>query len=100
MSALQSMNSSTRSISNPLTDHADLRLAQRNLSHADLDYCCRYGIELHRRGECHVVLRRCDIPKEDLARPEIARLEGTLIVFALDGWIKTIFRDRRAPGKA
>ncbi|MEZ4499128.1 MAG: hypothetical protein R2839_03485 [Thermomicrobiales bacterium] len=45
------------------------------------------------------MLRRRDIPLEDQLDNEIARLDGTVLVIATDGWIKTVYRDPMATRK-
>lgn len=80
-----------------LMPHARLRMAQRNLSLPDLQYGHDYGTPFHREGDCHLVLRACDIPRRDRGFPAIARLEGLVLVIAPDGWIKTVYRNPTAP---
>ena len=48
-----------------LSTHTRLRMAQRGLSEADVNYVCEYGQTVQRAGAQHIVLRQADIPSAD-----------------------------------
>lgn len=60
------------------TDHAWLRMAQRNLPSADVGFVLTHGEEYWRAGALHVVLRYKDIPIPD--RRRFGRLDGTVVL--------------------
>jgi hypothetical protein len=83
-----------------LTNHARLRMAQRNVSGADISYIIRYGEEVHRAGAVLVTLRQRDIPKEERPNPILTRLEGVTVVLSRDeSIILTVWRNRRQGSK-
>jgi len=63
-----------------LSDHAVLRMAQRNLSLSDVNYVICNGRKLRRAGVTHHFLGKRDIPEADVCNSEITRLEGTTIL--------------------
>ena len=74
--------------------HALTRCAQRGLNCQDVLYVLQHGKRLFRRGAIHVYLRRKDIPEPEQKR--FGRLEGTLVVLALDRQtVITVYRNRR-----
>jgi hypothetical protein len=79
-----------------LTAHARKRGAQRNLSAENLRYILAFGREYQRTGVTFVVLRRCDIPREDLRDPKVARLAGAIALVSADGAIITVYRNAEA----
>ena len=79
-----------------MTGHARRRAAQRNLAQDAVRYVMTYGRECHRTGVTFVVLRRRDIPREDLRLPWVARLEGSVALVASDGAVITLYRNLSA----
>jgi hypothetical protein len=79
-----------------LTGHARQRAAQRNLALDAVRYVITYGREYHRTGVTFFVLRRRDIPREDLRLPWVARLEGAVALVARDGVVITLYRNPAA----
>ena len=79
-----------------LTGHARQRAAQRNLALDAVRYVITYGREFHRTGVTFFVLRRRDIPREDLRLPWVARLEGAVALVARDGAVITLYRNPAA----
>jgi hypothetical protein len=84
-----------------LSDHAVLRMAQRNLSLSDVNYVICNGRKLRRAGVTHHFLGKKDIPDADVCNSEITRLEGaTILSDFLDpkGGLKiiTLYRNRSA----
>jgi hypothetical protein len=78
-----------------LSDHAELRMAQRNVSWHDVQFVLQYGQRYRKTGIIHVFLGARDIP-HDLHR-EYARLEGTTILVNQDtDTIITVYRDRES----
>ena len=83
-----------------LTQHAVLRMAQRNISLADLEYVLEHGERVHTTGVTIYILRKIDIPQNDRKKAEITRLEGTVVLtgFSEDGNLQviTVYRNKRA----
>jgi hypothetical protein len=79
-----------------LTEHARLRGAQRNLPLDAVRYIMTYGREYRRTGVTFFVLRRRDIPREDLRLPWVARLEGAVALVAGEGVVITLYRNTTA----
>jgi hypothetical protein len=79
-----------------VTDHARLRMEQRNLSAEDIAFILQHGSCLHRAGAIFYFLRRCDIPDDKQALDKYARLEGGTVVTSTHApVIVTIYRNRR-----
>lgn len=64
-----------------ISTHARQRLAQRNLSLADVDYVCAHGKRIRNGHAIFVCLTRRDIPDEHLQHARAIQLEGTVLVF-------------------
>ena len=83
-----------------LSQHAVLRMAQRNISLHDLEYVLEHGGRVHKTGVEFYILRKRDIPQDDRKRSEIMRLEGTVVLtsFMEDGnpEIITMYRNKGA----
>ncbi len=79
-----------------LTGHARQRCARRNLPLDAVRYVMTYGREYHRTGVIFYVLRRRDIPPEDLRLAWVARLEGAVALVAGDGVVITLYRNPTA----
>ncbi|MFM9107613.1 MAG: DUF4258 domain-containing protein [Chloroflexota bacterium] len=81
-----------------VSSHAGERLAQRNLSEADVRYVFVHGRRHHSGHAVFVHLGKRDIPREDLRNDRIRRLEGTVLV--LDPFsgehLTTAYRNRRS----
>ena len=86
----------TRSI-DVISDHAGLRLAQRNLSPFDVEYVLSHGRRIWAGHALFVVLGRRDIPHDDLRIDRRRRLEGTVLVLdATTGrHLTTAYRNKR-----
>ena len=78
----------------PLSEHAHLRLAQRNFSAEDLAVVLRLGVELHRAGAEWYVLRRCDLRRSELQNDTFERLVGVVVCLE-HGVIRTVYRNDR-----
>jgi hypothetical protein len=78
------------------TEHAHKRCAQRNLDAEALELVRRYGRRLHRTGAVFYFLGRRDLPEELLRDDRYARLEGTTLLFSLEGELITAYRNREA----
>jgi hypothetical protein len=77
------------------THHARLRMAQRNVSLAQIWFILGHGHRCHRAGVVLVHLRRKDIPADDLANSQISCLEGTTVVLNRKGTaVMTVWRNR------
>jgi len=83
-----------------LTQHAVLRMAQRNISLGDLEYVLDHGERVYKTGVTIYVLRKRDIPQNDHKKSEITRLEGTVVLtgFSQDGNLEiiTLYRNKSA----
>ena len=83
-----------------LSQHAILRMAQRNISLGDLAYVLEHGERVHKTGVAIYILRKRDIPQSDRKSSEVTRLEGTVVLtsFSEDGNLKiiTLYRNRFA----
>ena len=77
------------------TQHAQLRMAQRNLSLDDISFVITYGTPSRRAGALHIVLRDKDIPRSESRT--FARLEGTVVLLDdTETVVETAYRgDRR-----
>ena len=77
------------------TLHAKRRMAQRNVSLAQIWFILGHGHRCHRAGVVLVHLRRKDIPADDLANSQIACLEGATVVLNRKGTaVMTVWRNR------
>jgi hypothetical protein len=81
--------------------HAARRLAQRNLSTADVGYVASHGRAHYAAHALFIHLGLRDIPQEDLRVDRIRRLEGTVLVLdPTDGRVlATAYRNRRSGSK-
>ena len=74
---------------------AEIRMQQRAVSNADVEYVCRYARVLFRARRVFFVLRQKDIPPEDLKF--MARLNGTVVLLdRRERIVITVFRDQDA----
>ncbi len=79
-----------------MTNHARLRMAQRNISERQLSFIMEHGKEIHCAGARLVHLRRKDIPRQLRKIDEIRRLEGVTVVLSRESsTIMTVWRNRR-----
>ena len=76
-----------------ISNHAKLRLAQRNLNEEDLAFILRYGQEIHRTGASFFFLGERDIPDKFVRRQ--SRLVGSTVVVDERG-IVTVYRNKHA----
>jgi hypothetical protein len=83
-----------------LSQHAILRMAQRNISLCDLEYVLEHGERVHRTGAAIYILRKRDIPRSDRKKSEVTRLEGTVVLtsFSKEGNLEiiTLYRNKSA----
>lgn len=78
------------------TDHAEKRMAQRNLSLDDVLFTMQHGKIFHRAGALIVYLRAKDIPKHSRRNEKIRKLEGTTVILSREEpSILTVYRNRR-----
>ena len=79
------------------TNHAELRMAQRNVSEFELEFVLDHGHRYYHDGWVHYVLRGCDIP--ECLWHEFCRLEGTTVIFCPQSRkIITVYRDHQWRG--
>lgn len=81
-----------------ISQHADRRLAQRNLNLEDVRYVLQHGRVYHAGHARIVYLGRRDIPREDMRNDRWRRLEGTSLVFDAESGehLTTVYRNRRS----
>ena len=81
-----------------ITDHAQLRMSQRNCSLLDIEYVLTHGTRHHAAGVTHFFLGRKDIPAQDKKVARFSKLEGTVVIadFSKDGdlIVITVYRNR------
>ena len=78
------------------TLHAKRRMAQRNLSLADIHFVLQHGQRHHRAGAIFFFLRGRDILKDRQMNQEYSRLEGTVVVLSRErSRILTVYRNRK-----
>ncbi len=80
-----------------ISAHADLRLAQRNLSQDDVRYVFTHGRLYHTGKAQFVHLGLRDIPSDDRRIGRLRRLEGTVLVLdpSSGQHLTTAYRNRR-----
>lgn len=79
----------------PLTIHARMRMAQRNISRKELEFVVRFGTRQYGAGAIHYHLRKKDIPEDLRKFSDVSRLEGTTVVVSADsGEVITVHRNR------
>ncbi len=77
------------------TNHAKVRVQHRGISEKEFQYVCSHARTLNRTKRVFCVLRRKDIPNEDLK--EMARLDGTVVILERrERTVITVFRNRQA----
>lgn len=80
-----------------LSDHAQLRSAQRNLIDDEILFIVRQGVRIHRAGAVFCQLRRIDIPDDLPAGHRYRRLIGSTVVLSSCGrYVLTVYRNARA----
>ena len=76
-----------------MSRHARRRSAQRHLTEDNVRYIMAYGREYRRTGVTFIVLRRRDIPRDDLRRPALAHLQGAVLLIGDEGIVITLYRN-------
>jgi hypothetical protein len=83
-----------------LSDHAEIRMSQRNCSRSDVEYALNHGKRVHSAGVTTFFLGKRDIPQSDQKLSKISRLEGiTVLAKAMENGILqiiTVYRNRTA----
>lgn len=74
-----------------LTDHAQTRMAQRNFTHAEVQYILHHGRWLSEGSDDCCTLRSQDIPRDEWRA--FGYLAGSKVVIA-GGCVKTLYRNR------
>jgi hypothetical protein len=82
------------------SEHALLRMAQRNLSFVDVGFVVAHGTRYWRAGALHIVLLYKDIPSGE--RRLFTRLDGTVVLLDdIGAIVKTVYRaNPKQVGKA
>ena len=76
-----------------LTEHASLRMAQRNLKRTDIEYVISHGQRVYRTGLVFIFLGRRDMTDDE--HQERARLEGaTVLMNPKTREVVTVYRNR------
>jgi hypothetical protein len=85
------------------SNHSLIRMAQRSISDADVEYVLQHGEKYHRAGAVHYFLGKRQILGADQKRDSVTRLEGTTVLLATDPGaadsVITVYRNRLAPRK-
>ncbi len=85
-------------ITNPLSQHATVRMAQRGVSAQDLAVVIRHGLRIEQNGARLYFLGHRHVPSSfSPARKE--HLEGIAAVVARSGDVVTVFRRKHLPRK-
>ncbi|MBZ0297228.1 MAG: DUF4258 domain-containing protein [Anaerolineae bacterium] len=80
-----------------LSDHAQQRSAQRNLSNEDIAFVIRHGDRVHRTGVIFCQLRSRNIPDKTPGNHRWRQLIGTTVVLCkCGGCVVTVYREERA----
>ena len=80
-----------------LSNHANDRSIDRNLSQEDIDFIVKYGHREKRAGVIFRQLRRKDIPDDKQIQRQYERLIGaTVVLCKCNDRIITMYRDERA----
>jgi hypothetical protein len=80
-----------------LSDHAERRAAQRNLSHDEINFLLEHGTLVHNTGVIFCRLRQKDVPSDLPANSRYRRLVGTTVILCRCGhYVVTLYREQRA----
>jgi hypothetical protein len=80
-----------------LSNHAQRRSAQRNLSRTDIDFVIKNGERLHRTGVIFCQLRHKDLPNQIPGNHRFRQLIGTTVVLCRCGrFVVTLYRQEKA----
>ncbi len=80
-----------------ISDHAQKRCAQRNLTQDEVDFIITYGRRVRRTGVIFCQLRRRDLPDDLEGSHPYYRLVGSTVVLSNCGHhVLTAYRDERA----
>lgn len=80
-----------------LSEHADLRSAQRNLSSNEIEFILAQGNRVRRTGVIFCQLRKIDLPDNLPGNSRMRRLVGSTVVLSSCGQIVlTVYRNARA----
>lgn len=83
-----------------LSEHAVLRMSQRNCSPEDIEYVLTHGEPVHGAGVTTYFLAKKNIPKSDQKLPNVSRREGIIVLTKTleDGRliVITVYRNRDA----
>lgn len=80
-----------------LSDHAEWRCAQRNLSYAEIVFLCENGNQIHNAGVIFCQFRRDRIPDWLTPNHPYQRLAGSTVILCKCGhFVITAYRDEEA----
>lgn len=80
-----------------LTDHANLRSAQRNMCDDEIEFILKHGNRVRRTGVIFCQLRKIDLPNSLSGNNRMRRLVGSTVVLSRCGeQVLTMYRDNRA----
>lgn len=76
-----------------ISDHAAVRMAQRNLKQSDLETVVKYGQKIRKTGAVFYFLGERNLPKKE--ENKMARLIGTTVIIAGET-VVTVYRNKDA----
>jgi hypothetical protein len=80
-----------------MSQHAQYRSAQRNLSNDDIHFILLHGKYEHRAGVLFCQLHRKDIPNDTPGNHRHRQLIGTTVVLCrCGGYVVTVYREEKA----
>lgn len=80
-----------------LSEHAQQRSAQRNLSNEDIAFVVRHGDRVHRTGVIFCQMRHHNLPDKTPGNHRWRQLIGTTVVLCrCGGCVVTLYREERA----
>ena len=80
-----------------ITDHAEVRMAQRGITEQDIETVMQYGHCLRRTGVTFYFMRRKDIRL--LSRSKQTLLHGLTAVISRNGTLMTVYKNVEALSK-
>ncbi len=77
------------------TEHAELRMIQRNFTKDDVYYILEQGVATHSAGVIFCQLREKNLPREDRSDERKRKLSGSEVVLSpCKQWILTVYHAR------
>ena len=76
-----------------MTDHAQVRCAQRQIDPETFAFIKKYGRKIWRTGVAFYFLGKRDIPQKLRGDDRFAKLEGVILLVSADGTLITTYRN-------